>query len=211
VDSDRDADRDANVTDAVHVRKRNRVRHGEDVAEEEQTRVRQRGRVQEIARAREPSGGAQGTPRRRHDAVVRKDRDQVQRRAEREQSHSGEASVRDHEDRRQGVRPDVEDPMEPRAPAREHGDDRELECEGAEDRRRVPEAHPAEGREAPAGGPHRDRCENDGGEQKHDLVSTRAVTPCCRNRPRTLKYGHPNAETWSLTARTAPKEGTNCK
>src|SRR6478672_3326867 len=34
--------------------------------------------------------------------------------------------------------------------------------------------------------------------------------PVAENRPRTLKYGHLSAETWSLTARTAPKEGTNC-
>src|SRR3954454_25294976 len=42
---DRDPDRNADVTDAVHVRKRDRLRHGKDVAEEEQVRTRHRGLI----------------------------------------------------------------------------------------------------------------------------------------------------------------------
>ena len=200
--SDRDADRDTDVTDAVHVRQRNRVWHGEDVAEEEQMRVRHRGRVHEVGRTRENSGGAHGTSRRGHHAVVRKDRDQVERRAEHEHSHSGEAPVRDHEDRRERVRPDVKDPMEPRAPARDHRDDRDLESEGAEDRRGVPQAHPAQGREAPAGGSHRDHAENDDGEQKHELVSTRLVTPCCGKSGSDPQVRAPECRSTGLTSRT---------
>src|SRR5207245_9474392 len=100
--------------------------------------------------------------------------------------------------------------MEPRAPARNHGDDRDLESEGAEDRGGVPQAHLAARREAPAGGSHRDHAENDDGEQEHDLVSTRLVTPCWGNRARTLKCGHPNAEALVSHRAPAPKEGTIC-
>ena len=106
-----------------------------------------------------------------HDAVVRKDRDQVERRTEREHSHPREAPVRDHEDRGERVRSDVKDPMEPRAPARDHAEDHDLESEGAEDRRGAPQTCPAQGREAPAGGPHRGHAENDGGEQQHGRTS----------------------------------------
>ena len=62
--------------------------------------------------------------------------------------------------------------MEPRAPAWDHGDDRDLDGEGAEDRRGVPQTHPAQGRKAPAGGSHRDHAENDDGEQQHGLPLT---------------------------------------
>ncbi len=203
---DRDADRDAHVTDAEHVRERNPVRHGEDVAEEEQTRVRHHGRVQEIGRAREPSGGTQGTSRRGHDTVVRKDRNQVQRAAEGEHSHSGKAPVRDHEDPRQGVRPDVEDPMEPWAPARDHGDDRDLDGEGAEDRRDVPQMHPAQGREAPARGSDRDHAENDDGEQEHALLSTRRASPFWDKSGSNLQVWAPKCRSPCLISRT-PRPG----
>jgi len=160
-------DRDADITDAVHVCKRNRARHRENVAEKQQARMRHGGRVQEPGRVRERSGSAQGTPRRRHHAVVREDRDEVARRTEREHSYSGKAPVRNQEHHGERIRRDVEDPMEQRAPVREHSQDQGLNHDRAEDCRRVSQMDAADGREVPAREGHGDDAQDDGGEQQH--------------------------------------------
>ena len=120
------------------------------------------------------------------------------------------------------VRRDVEDPMEPRAPAREHGEDRDLERER---RRRSP------GRTAgaPGRGPTRlppagrtvttlrmtTASRNTGGLPLTcglDLgdstsVSTGTATPCCEIRRRPQVWAPEVPKSWSHTARTAPVEG----
>ena len=57
--------------------------------------------------------------------------------------------------------------MEQRTPGREHSQDQGLNRDRAENRRRIPHLHPAEGREASAGKGHGDDTENDGDEQQH--------------------------------------------
>jgi hypothetical protein len=117
------------VADAPHVGARPAGGDGEDVAEEPRARPFDEVRVCELAGSHIEPGRLKRSPRRRHHAAVRHDRDQVEQATQRDHPHETEVQVPQDARAGQRVGEEMRRPVEGLVPLWRHRHDQDLDRE----------------------------------------------------------------------------------